>query len=461
MNPSTQERPFTAEDQARQDELLVDWMDDKPVLLDFQAGRLSSDGGMLLVGQVDGHRGLTQAMASVLCDERDPKRTKHSMTDLLRQRVFQITAGYEDQDDSDTLRSDPIFKLLLGRAPETGADLASQPTMSRFENGITRQELDQLAEVFLEAFIRSYAEPPAVIVLDFDDTADLAHGEQEQARFNAHVGDHCFMPLHVYEGLSGRLITTILKPSLLKGIELLPILQRLVTRLRQAWPGAEIIFRGDSHFTYPEVMAYLESEPRMHYVTGLGTNAVLKRLASPIEAEANRLYQRRSPVGKVLRFHSVFYQAGTWRHPRRVVIKVEVTEKGVNTRFIVTDLLRARAQRLYQGVYCGRGQMENYIKDHKRALKSDRTSCHRFLANQFRLFLHSAAYVLLWTLRHEVLGHSSWSRVRFETLQLRLLKLGACVKQCAEVIRVSLASSCPVAGVLRDSFALLGALSGP
>ncbi len=198
----------------------------------------------------------------------------------------------------------------------------------------------------------------------------------------------------------------------------------------------------------------------MHYVTGLGTNSVLKGLALEIEAEARRQWAR-GDRAKVLRFHSVLYQAGTWPHRRRVVIKVEVTEKGVNTRFIVTDLLRAPAQRLYQQVYCARGQMENYIKDHKLGLKSDRTSCHRFLANQFRLFLHSAAYVLLWALRAEVLGRSSWSRVRFETLQLRLLKLGACVKEQADHIRVSLPFSCPVAGVLRRSFSLLGALPGP
>jgi len=459
MNPTPQERPFTAEDQQTQDQLLIDWIDDKPVLLDFEAGRLSSDAGVLLLRQVDGHRELTQAMASVLGDERDAKRTKHSMLDLMRQRVFQIAAGYEDQDDSDHLRSDPIFKMLLGRAPETGADLASQPSMSRFENRITRQELDQLAEVFVEDFIGSYAEVPAVIVLDFDDTADLVHGEQEQARFNAHVGNTCFMPLHVYEGLSGRLIMTLLKPCLLKGMDLLPIVRGLVSRLREAWPETEIIFRGDSHFTFPEVMAYLESAPRMHYVTGLGTNKVLKRLASEIEAEARRHYAR-GDRAKVLRFHTVFYQAGTWRHPRRVVIKVEVTDKGTNTRFIVTDLLRAGAQWLYQRVYCARGQMENYIKDHKRGLKSDRTSCHRFEANAFRLWLHSAAYVLLWTLRAEVLGRSSWSRVRFETLQLRLLKLGAVVKEEAEVIRVSLPFSCPVASIVRRSFSLLGALPG-
>jgi hypothetical protein len=198
----------------------------------------------------------------------------------------------------------------------------------------------------------------------------------------------------------------------------------------------------------------------MHYVTGLGSNSRLKRLASEIEAEARRHFAR-GDRAKVLRFHSISYQASTWPHRRRVVIKVEVTEKGTNTRFIVTDLVRAPAQWLYRRVYCARGQMENYIKDHKLGLKSDRTSCPRFLANQFRLFLHSAAYVLLWALRAEVLGHSSWSRVRFETLQLRLLKLGACVKEEVDHIRVSLPNSCPVASVLRRSFCLLGALPEP
>lgn len=460
MNPISQERSCAVEDQAPQDRLLIEVIDHKPVLLDFQAGRLSSDAGLLLLGQVDGHLGLTHALASMLPDKRDPKRTRHSMIDLLRQRVFQIAGGYQDQDDSDSLRDDPILKLLLGRAPETGAALASQPTISRFENGVGPKTLYQMADVFVAQFIRSYAAPPEVIVLDFDDTADLVHGQQEQARFNTHGGERCFMPLHVYEGLSGRLILTMLKPGVLKGIELLPILRRLVKRLRQAWPETEIIFRGDSHFAYPEVMAYLESEARLHYVTGLASNSVLKRLASEIKAEAQRHFAR-GDRAKVLRFHSTWYQAGTWPHRRRVIVKVEVTDKGVNTRFIVTDLLRSPAQWLYQRLYCARGQMENYIKDHKRALHSERTSCHRFLANQFRLLLHSAAYVLLWALREEVLGRSAWSHVRFETLQVRLLKLGACVKEEADHIRVSLPFSCPVAGVLRRSFTLLGALPEP
>lgn len=304
----------------------------------------------------------------------------------------------------------------------------------------------------------SYAQAPEVIVLDFDDTADQVHGEQEQARYNSHVGDHCFLPLHVYEGLSGRLIMTLLKPKVLKGAEMLPIVRRLITRLRAKWPHCEIVFRGDGHFSYPEVMDYLDAQLHVHYATGLGANSVLKARVREVEQEAERHFAR-GDRSKVLRFHSFPYQAGTWPHARRVIVKVEVTEKGTNTRFVVSDLEHLGAQRLYQTIYCARGQMENYIKDHKLGLKSDRTSCHRFVANQFRLFLHSAAYVLLHTLRTELLGHSRWSRARFETLRANLLKLGASVKESSDAIRVSFSSHCPVEPLLRSRFSLLSWLA--
>jgi len=412
---------------------------------------------MLLVAQVDKQLGLSEALAAALRDERDPDRISHSTQQLLRQRVYQIAAGYEDQDDSDALRTDPVFKLLLGQAPETGSPLASQPTMSRFENSISRSMLWRMGEVFLEFFMASYTHAPEVIVLDFDDTADRVHGEQEQACYNSHVGDHCFLPLHVYEGLSGRLITTLLKPKVLKGAQMLPIVRRLVDRIRAIWPHCKIVFRGDSHFTYPEVMDYLEMQPHMHYVTGLGTNSVLKAKVHEIEQEAEGLFRQGDRV-KVLRFHTLRYQARSWPHPRRVIVKVEVTEKGTNTRFVVSDLERIGAKRLYQKIYCARGQMENYIKDHKLGLKSDRTSCHRFSANQFRLFLHSAAYVLLHALRTEIFGHSAWSQARFQTIRASLLKLGASVKEHTDSIRVSLSSHSPLEQTLRNRFALLASL---
>ncbi|HSX81539.1 MAG TPA: IS1380 family transposase [Candidatus Saccharimonadia bacterium] len=362
---------------------------DKAVDLAFDGGRLSSDAGLVLLQDPDEQLGLTRALAAVLQDPRDPRRVHFTLHDLLKQRVLQIAAGYEDANDANTLRHDPLFKLLLGRLPDTGAPFASQPTLSRFENHVSRTELSRMARVLVEQFLASYARPPQLIVLDFDDTEDPVHGEQEQSRYDGYYGGYCFLPLHLYEGLSGRLITTIFKAKRFTGTQMLSVLKRLVKRLRQAWPDTLVIFRGDSHFAYPEVMQWIEAQADLSYVTGLTSNAVLQTLARDVVEQAKRAYER--DRGKITRFHSTRSQAGTWSRSRRVVIKVEVSAQGVNTRFVVTDMEQARTKVLYQHIYCARGQAENDIKDHKRYLKSDRTSCHRFEANQFRLFLHSAA----------------------------------------------------------------------
>ena len=425
----------------------------KTVELDCDGGRLSSDAGLILLKDIDEQLGLTRALATALSDARDARRIRFTPDDLLKQRIFQIAAGYEDANDSNTLRHDPIFKLLLDRLPETGAPLASQPTISRFENSVSRTEMYRMALVLMDQFIASYNSPPEVIVLDVDDTEDRAHGAQEHIRYDGYYGGYCFLPLHVYEGLSGRLITTIFKAKRFSGAQLLSVLKRLVKHLRHAWPETLIVFRGDSHFAYPEVMQWIEAQANLHYVTGLTSNGVLQKLAHEVVEQAKRAYGRDG--GKVTRFHSTRYQAGTWSRSRPVVIKVEVSEQGVNTRFVVTDLDQARAKELYRQIYCARGQAENDIKDHKRYLKSDRTSCHRFEANQFRLFLHSAAYVLLDTLRREVLKGTPWAWATMETIQLRLLKLGARVQELTDRIKISLPSSCPVASVLRRSLTLL------
>jgi Transposase DDE domain group 1 len=429
---------------------------DKAVSLDFDGGRLSSDAGLVLLKDPDEQLGLTRALAAVLSDPRDESRVHFTRHALLKQRVLQIAAGYEDANDSTTLRPDPIFKLLLDRLPETGAPLASQPTISRFENRVSRTELYRLALVLVEQFIASYRRAPKVIVLDVDDTEDPVHGNQEQARYDGYYGGYCFLPLHLYEGLSGRLITSILKAKRFTGAQMLSVLKRLVKRLRHAWPHTLIILRGDSHFAYPEVMQWIKEQPDFSYVTGLTSNPVLKALACQVVEQAKRAYERDG--GKVTRFHSTRYQAGTWSRARRVIIKVEISDQGVNTRFVVTDMEQARTKVLYQHIYCARGQAENDIKDHKRYLKSDRTSCHRFEANQFRLLLHSAAYVLLDTLRREVFKTTSWAWATMETIQLRLFKLGARVQEFTERIKISLPSSCPVAPVLRRSLTLLAYL---
>ena len=363
----------------------------KAVDLDFDGGRLSSDAGLVLLKDPDEPLGLTRALAAVLSDPRDPRRVHFTLHDLLKQRVWQIAAGYEDANDSHTLRDDPICKLMLDRLPDTGAPLASQPTMSRFDNCVSRSALYRMARVLVEQLIASYARPPQRIVLDVDDTEDPVHGEQEQARYDGYYGGYCFLPLHLYEGLSGRLITTIFKAKRFTGMQMLSVLTRLVQRLRQAWPDTLLLFRGDSHFASPEVMQWIEAQADLSSVTGLTSTAVLQTLARAVVEQAKRAYER--DRGKIPRFHSTRDQAGTWSRSRRVVIKVEVSDQGVKTRFVVTDMEQARTKVLSQHIDCARGQAENESKDHKRSLKSDRTSCHRFEANQFRLFLHSAASV--------------------------------------------------------------------
>ena len=424
----------------------------KAVDLAFDGGRLSSDGGLVLLNDPDEQLGLTRDLAAVLNDLRDPRRVHFTLHDLLKQRVLHIAAGYADANDATTLRHDPIFKLLLDRLPETGPPVASQPTLSRFENRVSRTELYRMAWVFVDQCIASYARPPKLIVLDFDDTEDPVHGEQEQARYDGYYGGYGFLPLHVYEGLSGRLIPTIFKAKRFTGAQMLAVLTRLVKHLRHAWPDTLLLFRGDSHFTYPEVMQWIDDQANLSSVTGLTSNAVLKELAREVVEQAKRAYERDG--GKVTRFHSTRYQAGTWSRWRRVVIKVAVSDQGVTTRLVVTDMEQARTQVLYRQIYCARGQAANEIKDHKRSLKSDRTSCHRFEANQFRLFLHPAASVFLDTLRREVVKGTSWACATMETIQLRLLKLGARVQELTDRIKISLPSSCPVAPVLRRSLTL-------
>ena len=436
----------------------------KPVLLDFNGGHLSSDAGVLLLKEVDQQSGLITALAEAINDPRDERYTVHSHEDLARQRTFQIDAGYEDQNDANTLRYDPIFKMALGRAPLTGETLASQPTLSRFENTPTRSALYRMAQVLADHFIASYSEEPKMIVLDFDDTENRVHGDQQLALFNGYYGDYCFLPLHVYEGLSGRFITAILKPKVMTGKQALSVVRRLIARLRAAWPKTLILFRGDSHFTYPEVMDYIDNQSMVHYVTGIRSNEVLKKMAADVVEQARRLYRHRKAGAedvsllKVTRFHSDRYQARTWVRSRRVVIKVEVSAKGVNVRFVVTDLEDVGAQMLYRKIYCARGKAELFIKDHKTYLKSDRTSCHRFEANQFRLFLHSAAYVLYDTLRREILGNTALSKATIESLRLKLIKVGARVEELKTRIKVILPSSCPMEPILRQSFEMLALL---
>lgn len=423
----------------------------KPVYLNFDGGNLSSDAGVLIIKEVDRQLGLIENMVKAIPDVRDQRYIDHSYLELLRQRIAQITCGYEDGNDCDYLRRDASFQIFADRNPVSDHPLGSQPTMSRFENAISRKSLYRLAQVFVDCFIDSYEKEPKLIVLDFDDTADKTYGQQQMTLFNGYIKDWCYMPLHVYEGLSGKLITTMLKSGKrTTAKQILSVLKRLVARFREVWPHTVIIFRGDSHFAAPEIMQWIDEQDNIMFVTGLTGYEPLQKQVAPLVERAKKIYHQRQD--KVTLFHSFRYKAGTWHRYYRVVAKVEVSAQGTNLRFIVTDLENAKATVLYQQIYCARGAAELNIKEHKLYLKSDRTSCHRFEANQFRLFLHSAAYVLLHALRTNVLKHTQWAKASMETLQLRFLKIGASIRELKTRIWVELPSNYPLKQELKQSF---------
>ena len=425
-------------------------VENKPVMVDFNGGHLTSDAGILLLREVEQQIGIIRELSSVIYDPRDSRYVNHPVVDLMMQRISQIACGYEDANDCDSLRNEPIFKMFANRSPETGDALASQPTMSRFENSVSRTNLYRLARVFVENFIASYDKEPEIIVADFDDTADEVYGDQQLALFNNYYKERCYMPLHVYEGLSGKLITTILKPGKRStGLQMLSIVKRLLLHLRKAWPNAIIVFRGDGHFSYQEVMQWIDAQANMTYVLGLTGNSVLHKLAESLVARGLKLY--REDKQNVCLFHSVRYKAASWDKYRRVIIKFEVSSKGRNLRFVVTDMEQAKAKALYQQIYSARGNAELYIKEHKVHLRSDKTSCKCFMANQFRLFLHSAAYVLIHAFRANILKHTQWAKASFKTIQLRLFKIGAHVRDLKTRVKLELASNFPLKQTLSRS----------
>ena len=320
-------------EECKQYGLLFTSVSGKKVEADFEGGVVTSDSGVLLVREIDRKLGVIDSLASALRDKRHPSYIEHSLEDLLRQRVFQLVCGYEDGNDSDDLRSDPALKLGCDRLPLTGEDLASQPTMSRLENSPSRTDLYRLALAFGELFIKSYKKPPKEIILDLDDTDDVVHGSQQLRLFNAYVGDYCYMPLHIYEGLSGKLITTILRPGKrLKGVETAAILKRVLRFIRKAWPKTRILVRGDSHFSTPEVHDLCEDSPRVKYLLGQAVNSTLKKLGEPLMNQV--LEEAEETDEPIRRFTKLDYQAGTWRQARRIIYKAEVTHEGTNPRFV-------------------------------------------------------------------------------------------------------------------------------
>ncbi|MEO7317637.1 MAG: IS1380 family transposase [Chthoniobacteraceae bacterium] len=414
--------------------------DRRKIEASFQGGEVSSDGGVMLLREADRRLGLTRALDAALPDPRDPDLITHAQVDLLRQRIYGLALGYEDLNDHDTLRHD----LAWQSAVERDTALGSSPTLCRLEARASRRSAVAMHAVLLEKFIASFAAPPAELVLDFDATDDRIHGGQEGRFFHGYYGDWCFLPLYVFCG--EQLLVSYLRPSNIDAARHAPaILKLLVRRLRQAWPQVRIIFRGDSGFCRWKMLRWCERHG-VDYVVGLAKNSRLLALAGDLLQQAAAGH---APSGDKQRlFGWLDYAAGSWDRARRVIAKAEHSDQGSNPRFVVTSL-PGDAQTIYDDIYCARGEMENRIKEQQLGLFADRTSCHGWWANQLRLLLSSAAYVLLETIRRVGLHGTELGRAQAATIRLKLLKIGTVIVRNTRRIRLLFSSAYPYTALLR------------
>ena len=404
------------------------------VTASFTGGDVTSDGGLLLLRQADRRLGLSQRLAAVLPDPRDPERITHPLLTFVRQRLYGLCLGYEDLNDQDPLRRD----LAWQTAAERDEPLASSPTLCRWENRADRRVGWRVQELLVEPFIGSFAQAPMELVLDFDSTDDRVHGRQEGRFFHGDYGDYCFLPRYVFCG--EQLLVSYLRPSNRDNARhAWAILKLLVRRLRQAWPAVKIVVRADSGFCRWRMLRWCEDQG-VGYVIGLAKNERVLALAQPLMAQAQGQYELSRQKQRV--FGEVRYAAQSWDRPRRVIVKAEHTDQGSNPRLVVTNL-ETEPQPLYDESYCARGEMENRIKEQQLGLFSDRTSCHDWWANQFRLLLSSCAYVLLETVRRLGLAGTELARAQAGTIRLKLLKIGAVVLRNTRRVRLLLSSSYP------------------
>lgn len=412
----------------------------------FGGGAVSSDGGVLLLRQVDRRLGLTAEVASVLEDGRRQASCQHAVRSLLRQRVYALALGYEDLNDHATLRDDPALQTAVER--ET--PLASSPTLCRWENQADRATAWAIHAALVDQFIASWQRPPRRLILDFDATDDVVHGNQEGRFFHGYYGQYCFLPLYVF--CDRQLLVSYLRPSSADPARhVWAVLALLVKRLRQAWPDVEIVFRGDSAFCRWRMLAWCERHG-VGYIVGLAKNSRVQVAAAGLMEKARAAFLTTGEKQRL--FADVTYAALTWDRPRRVIAKAEHSALGSNPRFVVTNLA-GDAQTLYDDVYCARGEMENRIKEQQLDLFADRTSCHRWWPNQFRLLLSSLAYTLLEAIRRRALHGTELARAQCGTIRLKLLKIGAVVVRNTRRVRFILASGYPLQALFFQTVARL------
>lgn len=418
----------------------------RQLLADFSGGYLTSDAGALLLREADRQLGLTAALDAAIPDPRNLSLITHPQRTLLAQRLFALACGYEDLNDHQHLRDDPLWPILTdhpGSGRDTPVSLASPPTLCRLENRITRPTLVRLAQVLVDQFLASYDTPPEHLTLDFDATDDPVHGQQENRFFHGYYDGYCFLPLYVFCGT--RLLVAYLRPADRDASHhTAAIVKLLAQRLRQVWPNVRITIRGDGGFGRWRLMRWCDHND-IRYILGLARNAVLEREIAPLLERVKREHLADGQSHR--RFQTFAYAAQTWDRPRRVLAKVEhLASNKANPRFVVTNL-PGDPQGLYEDVYCERGEMENRIKEQQLGLFADRTSCHRFVANQFRVLLAAFAYVLVEHLRRTALVGTDLAQAQVGTIRVCLFKVGALVTRSVRRIVVRMASGHPWAEV--------------
>ena len=449
----------------------------RQVVARFDGGNMSSDAGVLLLAKVDRRAGILREFGRCFTDHRDPTRTEHTLEQLLAQRIYGIALGYEDLNDHDELRKDPLLAVVAGSKDPLGTDrarprdagkaLAGKSTLNRLELSESESaHWDRYKKIAADAleidrfmvamFIRSEKRAPKQVILDLDTTDDPVHGMQEGRFFHGHYGHYCFLPLYVFAG-EHILLSKLLPGNADAKKAVLPELERIVGRIRGEWPNVQIIVRGDSGFMSDEIMKYCEGN-RVDYVLGVAKNSrLLKRMQRPMR-KAARLYRKGKKKKAVRVFQDIYYKTRrSWSRRRRVVAKAEHMEGGANPRFVVTSIKRTKrsARWIYEDLYCKRGDMENRIKEQQMDMFADRTSTETMVGNQLRLYFSSVAYMLMHALRGLALAGTDMARAQCATIRIRLLKIAAQVRVTVRKVWVSMPTGCPYAEIFAKAHAAL------
>jgi DDE family transposase len=431
----------------------------RQVVADFDGGSITSDAGALLLREAAGGLRLFDRMAQAIPDPREPSMIEHEQRTMLAQRVLGIACGWEDLVDHQSLRNDPLFQVATDRGADAKRPLAGASTLCRLENRVDRKACVGLSKLLVELFIESHPTPPTELVLDFDATDDPVHGKQVGRFFHGYYDHYCFLPLYVFCG--ERLLVAYLRPSNIDAAKhSRAILKLLVTRLRRAWPGVKITLRTDSGFCRWKTLRWCDRHS-VDYVTGIAKNPALLRLAGPLMRLAEQQFEQSGQKQRT--FGEFDYAAGTWDKPRRTIAKAEHSRQGENPRFVVVSPgLVGEPRTLYEQLYCARGETENRIKEQQLGLFADRTSCHEFVANQFRVLLSAFAYALVEHVRRTALAGTELANAQVPTIRTKLLKVGAVVRTSVRRVVLHLSASYPLADLFRQVAATLaGSLAQP